>query len=481
MGRALKTWWEQIEPWYFVVGLANVVLGASSVLIPLTVAKLLGRTAGSVGLLAAMVSLVGVIGSLIWGRLSDAAHRRKPFIVLGYAAVGLSFVGIAFAKSFQQLAILNMLLNFFWVANASVTVLIVIENREASDWEGKISQLNQLGAVGWVTGLALGGLWMQFASTFLGEFGAIRSLFGLMGVAGLAASLLAARYVPRTRPVFTERKFRGILLAMGSFISERARFSPLHLYHRLRPGRLIQLLRQPGGFRSGTKRFFISTLISYLGLGFFGIPLPLLLAQKLGLSSSIVFFLFMIQHAGIVLAYPFASRRIRRYGNRRVQISALRTRAMLFGGFAALVALPGLNLPLPWLVVAFVIYGISWSYFQLSGIALTSRLAKEENRGLSLGVYNATAGLGWILAGLGSGICADTLGYAATFAIGVGLLCVSLIVLRFVPDPVPEFMHNEREVEDQYAMAHRIMPSQILSPDTANLRLRSAGLRSYSR
>jgi len=475
MPKALRLWWQEIEPWYFVVGLANVVLGASSVLIPLTVAKLLGRTAGSVGLLAALVSLVGVIGSLIWGRLSDASHRRKPFIVLGYAAVGLSFLGIAFATSFRQLALLNMVLNFFWVANASVTVLIVIENRTASDWEAKISQLNQLGALGWVTGLALGGLWMELASTVMGELGAIRSLFGLMGAAGLTASILAARYVPRTRPMYTERKFQGMLLAMGNFISERARFSPLHLYHRLRPGRFLRLLRQPEGLRSGTKRFFVSTLISFVGLGFFGIPLPLLLAQKLGLSSSIVFFLFMIQHAGIVLAYPFASRRIKRLGNRHVQIGALRTRALLFGGFAALIALPGLRVPLPWLVVAFVIYGISWSYFQLSGIALTSRLAKEENRGLSLGIYNATAGFGWILAGLGSGIAVDTLGYSATFAIAVGLLGISLTVLRFVPDPVPEFMHPARPVESYYAMAHRNTPSQSLRVDSASLRLRPSG------
>jgi len=67
---------------------------------------------------------------------------------------------------------------------------------------------------------------------------------------------------------------------------------------------------------------------------------------------------------------------------------------------------------------------------------LTSRLASEQNRGLALGLYNAIAGTGWILAGLGSGLVAERAGYPLTFAIAGGLLVLSLTILLFVPDPV---------------------------------------------
>ena len=90
---------------------------------------------------------------------------------------------------------------------------------------------------------------------------------------------------------------------------------------------------------------------------------------------------------------------------------------------------------MPWLVAAFAVYGVTWSYFQLSGIALTSRLAREENRGAALGLYNALAGFGWILAGLGSSFVAERAGYTVSFAIAAGLLAISLAVLRFVPNP----------------------------------------------
>ncbi|MEE8593216.1 MAG: MFS transporter, partial [Candidatus Bipolaricaulota bacterium] len=427
--------WHDIERWYIAVGLANLVLGTSSVLIPLSVAKTFGRSVGSLGVLVSLVSLVGVLGSLVWGRLSDAAHRRKPFIILGYAASGLCFLGVSLANSFYQLAILNMLLNFFWVANASVTVLLVIENSNEESWERKISHLNQIGALGWVLGLAVGSLWMQWMPAMLGELTAIRVLFWAMGLMGLVASLLAILMIPRTVPQFTQRKFRGMLLAMGNFISERARFAPLHLYHRLHPRRVIAQLTRPEGFRPGTKLFFLSTLIAFLALGFFGIPLPLLLSQKFGLPSSSVFFFFLLQHAGIVLAYPFASRRIRRLGNRYVQMGSLCVRMLLFGGFAAYLAFFEAAPPLAVLIAAFIVYGITWSYFQLSGIALTSRLASEKNRGLALGLYNAIAGTGWILAGLGSGLVAERAGYPLTFAIAGGLLVLSLTILLFVPDP----------------------------------------------
>ena len=438
MVRALRTWWQDIEQWYFAVGLANLALGTSSVLIPLSVAKVFDHSVGAVGLLASLASLVGVLGSLFWGRLSDAAHRRKPFIILGYAAAGLCFLGVSLAHSFYQLMILNMLLNFFWVANASVTILIVIENSTEESWERRIGHLNQIAAIGWVLGLAVGSVWMQWVPAMLGELTAIRILFWAMGLAGLTATLMAALTIRRTIPQFTQREFRGVILAMGNFISERARFAPLHLYHRLHPKRVIALLTRVEGFRPGTKRFFLSTLISFVGLGFFGIPLPMLLSQQFGLPSSSVFFFFVLQHVGIVLAYPLASRRIRRLGNRYVQMGSLGARVALFGGFAAYLAFFEKTPPLVVLILAFIVYGVTWSYFQLSGIALTSRLASEQNRGSALGMYNAIAGIGWIIAGIGSGLAAENGGYPLTFAIAGGMLILSLLVLLFVPDPTAD-------------------------------------------
>jgi MFS family permease len=423
------------ERWFCAVALANLVLGTSSVLIPLMLSRVLDRSVGTLGVLSGLVSLMGVVGSLLWGRLSDAAHRRKPFVVVSYAAVGLCFLAMAFVPTFRHFLWINMLMNFFWVANASVTVLIVIENRDEADWEAKVGRLNQMGALGWVGGLVLGSGALALGATLVPEETAIRGLFALIAVGGLAASFLAFRRVPRTTPQYTRREFRGILLALGNLLFERRRFAPFHLYHRLHPRRILKALRDPEGFRPGTKRFLAATFISFLGLGLFGIPLPLLLSERFALSSSVVFAYFALQHLGVVIAFPLAAKRIKRLGNRHVQITTIGARLLLFTAAAAFLALSSARPPTIALIVAFAIYGFTWSYFQLSGIALVSRLAREENRGMVLGIYNALAGIGWVVAGLASGVLAERAGYQTTAAAGAALLVIALAVLFTVPSP----------------------------------------------
>jgi len=423
------------ERWFVSVLLANMVLGTSSVLIPLMLSSVLNRSVGTLGLQSGLVSLVGVAGSLLWGRLSDAAHRRKPFVVASYGVVGLSFLSMAFLPSFGPFLWVNMLMNFFWVANASVTVLIVIENGDRSAWEDKVSRLNRMGAIGWVLGLVLGSGALAVGTYMVPEELAIRGLFILIALGGLLASWFALRYIPRTEPVYTQRKFRGVALAMGNFLFEKRRFAPFHLYHRLKPKRVLAALRNPEGFRPGTKRFLLATFVTFLGLGLFGIPLPLLLSEQFGYSASFVFALFALQHFGVVLAFPLAAKRIKRRGNRTVQIGVVGVRMLLFAVTALFLALSSGPPMLPFLLIGFAIYGLSWSYLQLSGVALTTRLAKRENRGLALGLYNALAGIGWVVAGLLGGWLAQAFGYAIAFGASAGTMLLALGMLLTVPTP----------------------------------------------
>ena len=436
MRRSLRSWWREGEPWYVAVALANLVLGTSSVLIPLMLSRVLGRSVGTLGLLAGLVSLVGVVGSLLWGRLSDAANRRKPFVVASYGAVGICFLAMAFVPSFAHFLWINMLLNFFWVANASVTVLIVIENRDEGAWEVEIGRLNQMGAIGWVLGLAVGSGALALGARVVPEATAIRSLFALIAIGGLAASALAFRRVPRTVPRFTRRRFRGIVLEMGTFLFEKRRFAPFHLYHRFHPRRILAAIRDPRGFRPGTRRFLAATFVTFVGLGLFGIPLPLLLSERFGLPSWAVFAFFALQHLGVVAAFPLAARRIGRLGNWRVQVTTIAARLALFAAATVFLTFFAESRPsTAVLVVGFAIYGFTWSYFQLSGIALVSRLARPENRGLALGLYNALAGVGWVVAGIGSGLLAEWGGYQAAFSASACLLAIALIIVFTVPHP----------------------------------------------
>lgn len=430
-----RRWRHEIEPWYTAIGLANLVMGTSSILIPLMISQVLLHSVADVGLLFSFASLVGVIGSLVWGRLSDAVHRRKPFIVISFVAVSLGFAGIAVAQSFTTILLLNMILNFFWVANAAVSVLIVIENKEKPVWERKIGHINLVGALGWVAGLIFGGFSLAIASRFIGDESAIRALFGLLAGGAAAAAILAIRFVPRTIPKFTQRRFQGVTVALGNFLIARARFAPHHLYHRFNPRLLPALLWGESGLRAETKRFLVATLLAFISIGFFAVPLPLLLAEEFGFSSSTVFGYFVILNSGVVVAYPFAARRIKQAGNKAVQQGALAVRLLLLGAASIYLALSYLAPPAVVLALFFFVIGGTWSFFQLSGVVLASRLAKPEHRGQTLGLYNAIAGVGMILSGVTSGFLAEHAGYAATFSASVLFLAFSLLVLHRLPVP----------------------------------------------
>lgn len=416
-----------VEPWYFAFLLANLVMGTSSVLIPLKLHRVLELGTRELGLLATCSSTAAVLGSLLWGRLSDAVHRRKAFVVVSYAMAGLAHVGLAFSGSFAALVLHNTLLSFFWVANASVAVLLVIEWTEEETWESHISILNLSGGIGWLVGLVAGGVGVSTAlHSFSQQVGMEAVLLALAAVA-LAAAALALWLIPPTRARFSERTFRGLAIAFGNLMVEVWRFNPLHLYHRFSPKRLLNLRRE-------TRLFLVASALAFTGIGFFAVPLALVLSQRLGYSPSFVYYGYVMLHFGVVLAYPFAVRRIKQRGNRRVQMAALGLRIVLFAlGGAVLWTIP----IVPWIAAAPYLFliGVSWSFFQLSGVALTSRLAKPENRGLALGTYNAVAGGCTALAGASSGYLAEQAGYHATYVAAAVLLLAAVAVLSRLPDP----------------------------------------------
>ena len=416
-----------IAPWYAAFLIANLVMGISSVLIPLKLDRVLDQGPSQLGILSTLASAAAVLGSLLWGRLSDAAHRRKAFVVVSSSMVGATHVGLAFSTTFAGVAFYNTLLSFFWIANASVAVLLVIERREDTAWEASISSLNLSGAVGWLLGLVAGGSGVGIALSSLSEKGGIQALFVSLAALGFLAAGLGAWLIPTTEPIFTERRFRGVMVAVGSILVEAWKFSPLHLYHRLSLRRLVTLRRE-------TRLFLVASGLAFTGIGFFAVPLALLLSQRLGYSPGLVFYSFVMLHGGIVLAYPFALHRVKRRGNRRVQLGALSARMSLFAlGAAALWLVPDL----PWIAVGpfLLLIGLTWSFFQLSGVALASRLAKPENRGLALGTYNAVAGASTSIAGISSGYLAQHVGHQFTFAVASILLLGAVAVLWRLPDP----------------------------------------------
>ncbi|MBU1049510.1 MFS transporter [Candidatus Bipolaricaulota bacterium] len=407
------------QRWYVSLILANLVMGMSSVLIPLRISLGFHLDAQQLGLAATLGSLAAVVGSLIWGRLSDAAHRRKIFVIASYVMVGFAHVGLALTRSFAGLLVYNAALSFFWVANASVAVLLVIEGADETLWESRIGSLNQSGAFGWLSGLILGGTIIGWTLARTSIPTGISLLLGLLALIAFVASGIAAATITPVAATFTRRRFRGIAIAEGNLLPEAWKFSPLHLYHRLSPSRLKSLSRR-------VRVFLLSTFFAFTGIAFFAVPLPFVLSQQLEFSASLVFFCYVALHGGIVITYPFAIQRVRSRGGERAHVGALLIRSSLFIG-AAVALGSGVHIAW-WAVLPFMmLVGATWAVFQLSGVALAARFAKPENRGLALGSYTAVAGISTSAAGICAGALSRGVGYHVSLLVSVVFLVAAAI------------------------------------------------------
>lgn len=420
-----------MEGLFASLGLANVALGTSSILIPLTIVHGLGGSVAQVGLQSSAASLMGVLGSVVWGRLADTVSRRKALLVLSVVVLGLAFVGMAFARSFPVLLASATVQSFFWAATGSVSILLLLHRGEKHAWEQKIGRLNQVTALGWLCGLVLGSAALSAAARFTTEAAATRGLFFLLAGIGAGATLLAIRLVPRQAASPERIPLQNTPLAGSDGAPPR---STPQVARRV-VERLPVFLSAKDTRDRALRLLLAQTFLAWMGVGFFAVPLPILLAERFAIPSPQVFLYYVLLDVGVIAAYPFASRWSAKAGNRTVQTVGLLSRLALCLAGAAFLLLSA-SAP-PWIALSlyFLVIGISYSFLQLSGVSLASRLAPEESRGRILGLFNAVIGAGMIVAGVGSGYLAQGFGYAAPFAAAAFLLLLALFALRTMRDP----------------------------------------------
>lgn len=410
--------------WYWTFLAANVALGAFSQLLPLY-AYFLGGSAGEVGVLAAVGSATNIVASLFWGKLADLSPRRKPLVILGFLGVASCYAILAFITRLGPLFPLNAGATFLWMAAGTASTLLVLAAFPKEAWEREIARFNAFGGTGWTMGLLLGAFWSTLLARFVGEGWSLRSLALLIALVAGVSGAWALKILPEQRAPAKRPSFWDWTLSAGMFIVERLRYGPAHLLEALRPSQLLRFLQGRTAFGPELILCYYGELLSFVGFSLVFAPFPVFLRQRLGWPNAWVFALY-VMHSGIgIFAYGWARRAIEAWGHRPALVFALLVRVGVFMGFAAVDR--GAS---PWfLPLLFALTGITWSFFQLSTMALVSRLVAPELRGQGLGLYNAVAGLGNVMGSAIGGYLADAFGYAAPFLSGAALLFLTMPIL----------------------------------------------------
>ena len=417
--------------WYAAFLLANAAAGAAFLLIPLY-AHFLGGTAADVGIIAAVGSLVGVGASLLWGGISDRTRRRRWFVVLSFAGIGLMYGLLPLVGTVQGLVLIGAAASLFWMASSTVSALVIMERFPEADWEREIGRLNAYSGFGWATGQGLGAAWTGVFLGFLGEGVGLRTLGIVVGLLGVGGALVAALLMPEPMKRVARRDFRGVMVAVGSFLYERFRYGPAHLYYLIKPSQIVRFLQGKTAFGPDLVLLYYGVFLLMAAFAVFFVPLPIFLRQELGWPSPVIYLAHTAPTLSSVVAYRWARRAILRWGHRPAFGLGLLGRAVAF----ALFALAGKALPSWSAAPLLLLIGVTWAAFQLSATTIVSRLAPPGLKGQALGAYNALTGLGWMVGAVTGGFIADSLGFDAAFLVAAAVVFLTIPVILVEARPL---------------------------------------------
>ena len=393
-----------------MIGLVSLFTDASSEMIypllPVFLAGLvpLGTAAVYVGLMAGISETTASLLKIFSGRISDAVGKRKLLVVVGYgistvfrpliavATAGWQVIGFRFADRVGKGIRTSP-------RDALISYSVGREFRgmafglhRAMDHFGAV--IGPIIAAGILFAFLGRGLWIHSERIpHQEEMQALRWLFGLALIPGLAAMAVLVTKVREVLPAATEPA----------------------------DGRLEEGL---SGWRRLPKKFYLFVGIAGLfALGNSSDLFLLLLAKtKFGLDMMSLLGMWVVLHLSkVVCSVPggFLSDRL---GRRPVIVAGWAVYALVYLGLAVV----GQQWQF-WCLL--IVYGLYHGLTEGVEKALVADLAPAQYRGSAYGVYHGAVGLAALPASLLFGVFWKVLGAPIAFGIGAGLACLAAVLL----------------------------------------------------
>jgi MFS family permease len=414
--------------WYYALAPAKASEGLFSILFPLFLYDGLHLQIGAVGALTALISLMAVPGSMLWGALSDRQRRRRLYLVLGCSGSAVCLAGMGFAGNVWQMTLLCLAYGTFSIATAPVSSVLIMETTPHNHWEEAFGTFQKISGWGWVIGLGLGASLLPLLETWLPRALGLRALFLTMALTTMAAALWLWRTIPEPMHHMRRAQFVKVTGQLPHLtLIERVIYLPRRLLFVLHPshlGRFRDYTRGPvGHYLWVTVAIFVSSNLVFT-------PLPLFMHEILHLPASYLFTFSMLRMLVSTLCYEPAGRWVHRIGLKQAQIWALGLRGLTFLALASLWIFPSRDrgVELGCLVMLNMFAGLTWSLIAVSGPTFVGSLTGPQHKGETMGIYNATQGVSRIIGAALSGYLAQWHGYYMVFALA-GLLSLPGLAL----------------------------------------------------
>jgi len=414
------------DRWYSSFLPYNVAGGSTSPMIPLFVTEALKGTVAQVGLVSAITSVASVPANIFWGSLSDTTKKRKVYVLIGFFGLALALFLMGISMDMGTYYFANFVLGALTAAAAPVGTVLVLESFAKEEWAKRLGDFSKVTGIGWVAGLILGTIWLQLANGDDAMVMAMRGLFILASALCMVSVVLAIKWVPEPSKKIERKDLNEV--SMARFIHfERGRYAPMKVLHIITIGtRNMNAINFPRNL----KIYYIVVMLAFTGFLTFYVGFPIYLSQKLGLSVSEVFIVYVASSITSAFTYALAGRWISDAGGKKVQMLAFGGRIVLFP-FVAVIGMFDLAL-VPLLIVLCVLHaliGFCWANLSVAGNTLVSNMAFDEHRTESLGAYNSIQGIGAIVGSLIGGFVANSFGYLPTFLVASGFVVAAFLLL----------------------------------------------------
>jgi MFS family permease len=439
--------------WFYTFIPFKFAAGCSSPLIPLLVISL-GGTATDISLVASVYSIVSMIFLIIWGRLSDNAQKRKPFLVLGFTGFALLLLVFSFAQSVTHVVFLQVVSAVFAAATVPVSSVYILRSARKEFWDQAIGEFNKISGYAWAFGMLLG--------TVLLTFLRIHDVFILIGIIGFVSPVLFQKMV-REKPIYINRD--GII-TFANIMTEKLRLMPSYIIH------FPEIISFD---TNRLKNFYLASFVLFVSSGLIFTPFVYFLTGK-GASASFVFFISFLNAVISAFSYSRVAKKVALFGGFTVLRTGLIVRALFFAVLIGASLMTGI-FAVGLACVCYCVFGYTWAQITISSNSLMSRLAIEGKEGKIMGMYNFMASLGLITGNAISGVVVDGIGFTSEFLLGVCVIGLALFWIHKIKEREDEEMKLEVKKAFEKTVAERKKWWNVITYEKIDSYLDMAGIK----
>ncbi|HEV2227025.1 MAG TPA: MFS transporter [Nitrososphaerales archaeon] len=381
--------------------------GLASILVLLFLISNLHGGLFDIGLVAGVSALALIPSQVLWGRLTDSVGRCKPFLLIGFVGMGVSFVAVPLVGSISALVAIVSVKSILWAATLPARQLLTVESEQREGWQKGLADMQFLVTLGETMGMGVGAALV--ASLGFGQ------LFMICG-ALCGASAIALGVLAQEPGIMIQRR----LVALDRSTSTLVAVSDIVGTLRLSPNR-IDYGKVLGSLNRSTKYLMFGIFIFSLAGAAFYSPLPAYFLRFY--SAQAVFLVFFGGSLAGAISYLIVGRRAGGPARSLALSTSVRTMVIPLLLFAALGAAPGLAVA----AVVLAVLEAVWSLFDVSSMFAFLETAHVGQAGF----YGALVGLGSAGGGFLGGYISMRFDFAALFML-CSILCAGAFTAFFL-------------------------------------------------